>query len=317
MNIYFAYRHPEVSLHHRYLKKFTGNSILEWFQSNWDTLLDGNGEEIFGISLHGLSTFKRKKTLKSRENYQELQGKLHAGLGEVHYAYASEHCVEVLGDDDDFDWACYIFDEVFLKDNEEKMAIWFEEELPDNYSNKSDHRINLPGDRLIPKGKAQGATYYLSNAIYETAHLNELAANHSLVVIDKIRIPDLLSYFRQNRKVRGQEYSHDFLELQLIQKFSKLLPEHDLQSLLEEISRFSFTDLDGAFDLETKLTSLTLSDLESIDRQQNAKVLVSEHIIQVISGLSNFIFFDDFWVAANETLANSICHYFANWRINS
>lgn len=327
MKIYFAFRsgYEKTS---RYVKVFEANSVLDWFQTNWNSFQEEYSceNEILGVHVYGFpiedEELEEGQKVKPPKSISQLKSLIEE------YIYSNEikantNCIQVLTDDDEIELAWYVFDEIYAEKYPDKVDIWFNEYLPQNFGSNGKilkKKCNL----VLPKGNKKGCIYYGSSSYYDGGNIESL---EGLYKIDNIRLPDILDYLRtKDIKLKEEtEFCYGLDELKLMQYVAKQLPKAGIAEIFNILQQIPLTEFDrGDIDIKD-IDEHTLTD---VLKSQNSKKIVSENSFMKISehcyewntiGMDTFhnyfVLFDDLWVEKNETLANSLQQYMRDWKI--
>jgi len=238
MKIYFTYRSAYIP-NSRHVKVFEGNSVLSWFQQNWDLLSGENDEDkkLLGTYVYGfpISNYKDGLKVPAPETISELKDKISK------YVYsnevlADEHCLQVFTDDDEIQLVWQVFDEDFAKANMDKVSLWLAEDLPTDFAPVPNEKIKGKATKIKPKANKSGTTYFLLANIYDSDNLADAGAYK----IEGLRIPDLPEYFRTTVMKCQWEEELYHTALQFIQRLFQLFP--DPSSAYQAIAKYPISE---------------------------------------------------------------------------
>jgi|GEM_PF-1774112 len=336
MKLYFAYRTGyEPNL--RYIKEFESDSIFDWFISNWETLTNDNYSELLGTIVYGFpirvepkakpkpkkqsffdKIFGKKQTvepidnteIEKPKNFEELLEFLINGLysNEIE---GNQHCIKVATDDDEIELAYFVFDDLYKTKNEEKLAIWFNPELPTKFGTVGKElKTNFP--KISVKGNSEGCTYFLSSPIYDGSNLEDM----TVIKIDGVRVDGIINYLKNNEleEIEGVLYPID--ELNYIKKIANELKTGDLRTILDVFAKYPITELQDIEVNEQSLNEIKEKDFNNLP--EKSIVNISEHLVEIsVNSIEIFynyyMIFDDLWIEKNEVLAESISYFGSNW----
>lgn len=333
MKIYFAFRsgYEKTS---KYMKTFEAESVLDWFQSNWDAFQGEYGceEQLLGVHIYGFpiddEELEQGQKVPPPKNLAQLRAKIEE------YIYFNEikvqvNCIQVLTDDDEIELAWYVFDEIYANQYPEKVAAWLNDYLPQDFGDEG----KLLGGKFInilPKGSDKGCIYYGSSSIYDGGNFEDLEGLHK---IDNVRLPEFLNYLR-NHKVHTKSnkgISTGLEELKFFQFIAKQLPNADFKEILGVIgtiplTEFNEIDMDDIHDYT--LEEVLKMGLAESELPQSSIIRVSEHCCEwntVIRLPTNgiledsfcnyFVLFDDLWVEKNKALAQNLAQFNRTWKL--
>lgn len=339
MKIYFVYRSAYESIS-RYMKEFEENSILEWFQTNWNKLSNEDEfNKLLGLYVYGFPISKIDDYLivPPPDSLEDLKNKLdqYVYLNEIK---VTENCVEVITDDDEIGLAWYVFDEIFVQNNPEKSNFWLIRELPIKYSNKGKLlNNNEQFNEILPKGHLKGCLYL---GLVSDKNTCEYYFSAGLLKIENIRLPNLLEYLRNNSitisyvdKNRTLDYGYKYLIF--LQYLAQNLPNEGLHRIIESFCKLTLSHLTEDLDEPTikrinqditkddnwSLKRFThLSEYQEMMSERRYECFkpfkrVSEHLCEWAEIFESdfynyFVIFDDLWVGENEILAENISRFY-------
>lgn len=316
------------------MKIFEANSVLDWFQSNWDAFQGEYSceEKILGIHVYGFpiddDELEEGQKVPAPKTISELKSKIeeHVYLNEIK---THINCVQVHTDDDEIELAWYVFDEVYAEKYPEKVAIWMNEYLPQTYGEVG-QLLDGKFKNILPQGSDKGCVYYGSAAIYDSGNLESLEGLHK---IENVRLPSFLNYLR-NHKIsfkNKSDSSYGLDELLLFQFVAKQLPNADFKDIIDILGRIPTTEF-GEVDIKN-IDKYTLDDVLKIELAepelpQSSFMNISEHlcewntVIRIPMGdeledlfKNYFVLFDDLWVEKNELLAKNLARFTKTWAL--
>lgn len=333
MKIFFAFRsgYEKAS---KYIKEFEADSVLDWFQSNWDAFQGEYGceENVLGVHVYGFpiedEDLEEGQKVPAPKSLAQLKSKIDE------YIYSNEiktsvNCIQVLTDDDEIELAWYVFDEIFKDKYPEKVAIWDNEYLPHEYG-EIGQLLKGTYVEILPKDKDKGCVYYGSSSIYDGANFEYL---EGLYKIENIRLPSFLNYLRNNEinLKKDNEDSCGFNELLFFQFVAKQLPNSDFQEILEYLGKIPLTEF-NTIGIEA-INDYTLAEVLELEKAENnlpknSFIKVSKHCCEwntvtlcplndeLVDTFHNyFVLFDDLWVEKNELLAKNLAQFTKTWEL--
>ncbi len=328
MSVYFVYRsHYETpTLNH--LKKFDGNSVLEWFQQHWQQWSlhadDVNYDlKLFGCSVYGFaSVFEaiNQEALPPPKSMTELQNFLTDHLYvEGDMRFGPDDAIQVLTDDDELQLAYYFFDDNYVKAHPDKAAFLLQQDwkLPENFSSDS-VQISEDCSAIYPVGGGAGTTYCVFLSYADSCNLDDLQGAY---FIDGIRLPNLVKYLSETMPDAAKDSGVEWpFELRLIRSQLSENMEHptsfDLEQALESVSLYPIAEIaNGAdwssfgngsiFQAKEELFSLSkIAGAVVTPEKAPPLIQVDEHVAQVSINTQTWgeaklyqrwIFFDDLW----------------------
>lgn len=323
MKIYLVYRTAYIP-NSRYIKSFEADSLLAWFQENWEAFYKDENDtyvRILGIKIYGFPIWKREddKDFPTKPNdLEDLKTKIDRYIysNEV---IAQEDCLQVYTDDDEIELAWAVFTEKYQQENWDKVSLWFHQELPTRFGEKGK---DLPTNyQVLPSAKEKGTVYFLSCPIYDGGNLSDL---EGACKIEGLRLPELLDYLQTHEITFQPEESYTYSnELKFIQHLVKESKANSFKEVLELASTLPITEIEE----EDKSLSLEkLLKLKLRNAPEKSILKTSEHFYEVcINGMSlddfidynYWVFFDDLWIEANESLAKSLINFASNelWKV--
>lgn len=321
MNIYLAYRSAYFP-NSRFVKEFKEESILNWFQKNWEVFTKEDAEEsdeyikLLGTHIYGFPIWQvdDEPIPSLPKNFVELKSVIKK------YTYSSEiigdeECLKVLTDDDEIELAWFIFTESYKQKNIDDLSLWFSETFPLQAGIEG---CKLAVDReFLPKGSKKGCTYIVSCPIYDGANLEDLEGAYK---IENIRLPDFLNHILTNELTckNEEEYTFTLREVEFIKHIAEKSGCKDLREVLEIFSKRPITELHEEDYKE--LTFDELLNLELRNDEEKSILNYSNHFCEIcINSIGEFynywIIFDDLWVEKNKSLAKSILRFGKSWQL--
>ncbi len=325
MKIYFAFRSGYEKTT-RYVKEFEADSVLDWFQKNWDTFQGEYGceENLLGVHVYGFPIDDEDLEEGQKVQKPKTLSQLKAQIEE--YIYQNEtkinaNCLQVYTDDDEIELAWYVFDEKFIENNPDKIAIWLNGYLPTTFGNNG-LKLASKCIEITPNGTENGCVYYGSNPFYDSGNFETL---EGLYKIENIRLPTLLNYLRANQinVKKGAEPTYGLNELRFIQFIAKQLPTANFTEIIEMLGKMPLTELED-IDLEN-LDNYSLNDImktntENFEPSKSSFIKINEHCCEwntvAMDMFHNyFVFFDDLWVEKNESFAKNLAQFTKTWQL--
>ncbi|MCI0705001.1 MAG: TIGR02996 domain-containing protein [Planctomycetia bacterium] len=264
--------------------------------------------------------------------------------GEAH----GPHHIQILTDDDEIQMAVYVFDDHYRKKHPGKADFLLLDgwELPAGDSDKPLPKLpKLPEtDLLEPPGDAEGTLFAVSLYADDSSNLEDL---YGAKRIDGLRLPDLARYLL--RTPEEDDIHSDFAIHELRDNLRKLLekPKGPDKGFLvairdhpEDLTSWgAYSDWLQDHDLPPAglhLLELALRQKHFSGGRENRNpkfdcVKVTPHMAQASKNegrwpsdkrarkmtdrdtFTQFIFFDDRWVAAHPTLATNILTFASRW----
>ena len=313
MAIYLAYRTPYKSKN-RFLKKFNYDSIIDFFQDNWDTLFNKtikDHKDLFGIWIYGFTIHhtKPQKKINKPENFQELIKILTTEIY-ANTIIGNQECIQIFTDDDELELAWYLFTEKYKKDNIESLQIWFEKTLPLDSSNEGE-KLQQETKIIEPKGERDGSTYFISCWTRDNTNLEDLEGVYE---IQGIRMPDLANFLRKKQKIyiQNQSWNPGFDDLQYFQKIAKELTNSTLKEIVEFAVKYPLDEL--LPDNNSRLKIQEIKNLKLYNKPEKSIINLGEHLCELSIDLENnefkyIVLFDDLWIKKHKTLAKSISNF--------
>ncbi len=321
MQIYLAYRSAYFP-NARFIKAFNEESILSWFQKNWEVFTkEGAAEskeyiEVLGTAIYGFPIWQidDEPVPSKPKDFLELKSIIEKYIYNNEIS-GNENCLKVLTDDDEIELAWFMFTEKYKQENIENLQVWFSEEIPTDFGIKG-QKLDA-GKEILPKGNQEGCTYFISCPIYDSANFEDLEGTYK---IENIRLPDFLNHILTNRLTYADEeaYTSTLNEINYIKHIAKKTQSKDLREVLDIFSRKPITALqDTAY---KRLSIEELLKMELSNKEEKSILNYSEHFCEIcINTLGVFynywILFDDLWVEKNQTLARSILRFGESWEI--
>lgn len=336
MKIYFAYRTGYHS-NHRYLKEFESNSILEFFQTHWQTFINNESyEDLFGIDVYGFPIHQYQEEVDEfvippkPTTLDELKERLEKGVY-CNDIIVGEHCVQVLTDDDEIELAWYVFDETYKNANMDKLALWFYDKLP---STISENTQTISYQELAPKLTHQGdyfgedepvkavqtcqlgsddcESYFVSSAIYDSSNLEDTQA----IQLKGTNLNGLIGYLKSYDFDAIKDYDYlpyGFLELYISKSIANDFKTNELNSVIDLFNKYIGILQESEFD------DIDWQEIDENDEVEKSFVNVNEHIAEF--GIYDrfcyhyYVLFDDKWAGNYPQLAKSIVHFGRTWEI--
>ena len=349
MTIYFVYRCHHDAPGERRMCRFEADSIVDWMRSIWKPIDDEEQAYKYANELLGgieVYTFARIFLDIAEENKpppEDMDGVKSAFesmyLGEMD---SGEHHLQILTDDDETEMAIYIFDEHFRQAHPELTDFLVLEgwALPETWSDEDLETVPVNPFEDRPR-HPDGTLYTFSLFVEDSCNLSDLCESD---IIDGVRVPDLCRYVLTHPDIE----QHDYAMQTLREDLQRLLesPTGDdagfLQAIREEPGELvhwnAYTDWllekdlppAGQHLLELALRTEHLEYARKNRKPEMDCVKVSQHMAQACKHEGSWpdepfmwftpnhtyrqwIFFDDRWVAAHPTLAQSILQFSNRW----
>lgn len=318
MNIYFAYRNGYKE-NSRHLKIFESDSILTFFQENWEKICDEENNsfiDLFGVKVYGFPIWQMDDSPKPGppKNIIELIEIIEK------YIYSNEvdgneNCIQVFTDDDEIELAWYVFNEEYKNENWDIVSIWFQEKLPTNFGSIG-VSLNCETNLILPKGEGVGNTYFASVRIEDSEHLESM---DGIYQIKGVRLPDFLGYLRTCEiECANSNCWNGIANLNYIQKIAKELNNNSLDQVLRFITQYPLGSLTNR-DLE-RIKIDNIKNMKFLNKMEKSSLLISEHLCELCINIgfnmfNYIIFFDDLWLETNLNLGKSISSFVSTSRI--
>lgn len=237
MSVHFVYRCHYEGPSEKYNKRFESDTLLAWFQQHWDALSAADddraheqAEAILGTFVYGFATLGSAITehgLAAPASVAELGALLEEHLYVEGEILLTEHCLQVITDDDELQMAYFFFDNLFLRDNGERAAFLLHADwrLPLACEGEPDFAPAVQGTEFAPGGSGAGQVWVCLLAYYDSGNLYDLEGPR---VIPGIRLGELPAWLLQ--RLPGDDWSWP-LELRLLR--SQLLGPPDAGEALE------------------------------------------------------------------------------------
>lgn len=347
MKIYFAYRSPYIP-NNRFLKEFEANSILDFFQKNWQQLSSDNYEHFLGVDVYGFPIGYNENNDNKSEIpmfFDELAEQLSKGSVYCNEMLGNEHLLQVHIDDDEIELAWYVFDEIYKNENWDKLAIWFTPKLPTiiektnkkfipngfetsnylghrklpyfYYSNKWGWKFN----RLQVADNANENCYLMSSAVYDGGNLQAMqfiqlhGTNMQNLINDlkRLNFDVVKDYYREFKNSEHHDYLPNGLdELHTLKMLANQFDLHDLSTVIHKLNDYPLL-IESGFLEHTNLQNRTVSQAS-----EKSLINIHEHIaeLSIFDGycFNYYILFDETWATTYPDLAKSIQNFGTNWR---
>lgn len=334
MKLYFAYR-SGYHLNTRHIIELEGDSIFEWFYDNWEQLCTPNYFYLFGTEVHGFPIHIKDKnavvkeknifqkifnvnsqddlvfTKEKPKDFKQLLDFLYKGLhiNHINNIEGEEDFIQILTDDDEIELSWYVFTEDYKNKNYDKVAIWFQENLPltvglGNVELKEDESYTL---RFDIEDKP-GYIYFISCPIYDESNLEDI----QVVKIPNLRLPDLLPMLKNNKIPEDDVIFYATEELRYLRYIAKQLGTDNLEEVLDVFVKIPITELQHIIFEEYNLEDILEMPLES--NRDLSSLLVTDHLVEINSYVQDsvynyYVLFDDLWASKHPELAKSIIHF--------
>jgi uncharacterized protein (TIGR02996 family) len=227
MTVYFVYRCHYMGPTEKYLKRFDHeDSVLDWIANRWERL---RGSDDVAVARRvereiGRKVYSLFSIFWNNPEYPDPPG--HgpptnaaqlADLFTATYHNAivcqSEHCIQVLTDDDELDMAYYFFDDYFLAEQDERAAFLLHDDwrLSSGHST-APHQPSERTRRLARRFDGAGSTYLVFLGFYGAGgNLEDLDSTAGGARIDGIRLPDFPRFLAQT--VLQQDWPSELIDL--------------------------------------------------------------------------------------------------------
>ena len=303
MKIYFVYR-TVYRPFGRYVKTFEADSVLDFFTRNWN-MLSEDEESLFGISVYGFPIDNEDKDTPVPESIDELRQAIEENVysNEVK---VTEHAIGVLTDDDEVELMWAVFDEVFVQGNPKIAAAWLTPELPSEISTIP-YSGEIEGLQLTESGDESCRTYYMSAVIYDSGNFDDLGEP---VVFKGVSLSNLSKHLIKANVKEDEDSYYKSDEIRAFQNICKSYPDAGINELLSKYTGLEFDDISAVANNEVSQSELK----ESIVNESVVK-FHGEHCVEVaavsVDAYNYFVLFDDYWLAANKTLGESLILFFS------
>lgn len=316
MKIYFAYR-TGYTANHRQVQVIEANSILEWFQQNWETLCKDEQKAI-GFRVYGFPIFlEEEETSPIPNTLKELEEVLSSKVYLNDLKVKKDHIV-CMTDDDEIMLAWAMFTEEYANKHPELTAIWLQDQLPEN-AHSQPFQESVKGINVQQKGTENCRTYYMATAIYDSGHLEDLTKP---IIFEGVSLPNLPKFLVENPslKIKSNDYYRKD-EVLYLQQFAKLLDtDNQLSELFQTFSKFRLEEL-GSATYEKDITNvITKEFIKKGALDPKTQCRISNHFIEISIHWSDFydyiVLFDDYWYNQHPTLAKSLMNFHEKAMLN-
>lgn len=342
MAVYFVYRCGYLRPTNVLVRRFDGDSVVEWFRRHWPrrrapanrprywhdhvTKLLGvqKGEDAIGFvcMFEELAEEKVAPPTLIEEVANALERMYCTGIA------FQEHCVQVLADDDEIDAAYYFFDDRFLRKNGDLAAYllhlldcgW---RLPEAVGERS----STPFVEVAPMereelGRGSGGfdRLYVSHLItHDGEELIDLD-RRSARYLAGARVPDLC---RELMRAGGDDavfpgglvealHSADLGETEEERAFLAALREDPDDDLNWNVYADWLAER-GEPSPNVRLLRLALPQLPAV-KEGPYLMQIDEHVVQLFDEEgSHWFAFDDLWVGTYPALADSLLRFATRW----
>jgi uncharacterized protein (TIGR02996 family) len=352
MAVYFVYRCYYIAPGERYVRRFEANNVVDWFRSIWKPIAEEEqanqyAEEVFGVEGW---TFSRLflciagEALSSPEKVDQVMYALTALGLEVEPDHGPHH-LQFLMEDGDNQEAVYFFDDHFraaapgLTD----FLLLDGWELPGTWSDAEP--VSLPDcPRLTPHGDGDGTLYAVDLFKDCKYNLDDLAGG---LRVEGVRVPDLCRFVLTHPN--DDDIGYGLFRLRAALQDLLTAPDGEDAGFLAEIrddpgdllhwSVYSdwLTDRGlppaGLYLLEAALRAAKPGGPCQTRDPARDLIKVIPHMAQACKHeegdtpsypgarhrdiYTQWIFFDDRWVAAHPTLAAGLLEFAARWDVLS
>ncbi|MDY3317741.1 hypothetical protein PG630_10510 [Riemerella anatipestifer] len=315
MKIYFTYR-TGYTPNHRQVQVVDANSILEWFQQNWDLLCEDE-QKVIGFRVYGFPIFIEDETIPIPKTLKELEEVLSSKVYLNDLIVKKDHIVGMT-DDDEIMLAWAIFTEEYANKHPELTAIWLQDNIPTNVHSEP-FQENVKGIEVKEKGTENCRVYYMATAIYDSGHFEYLTKP---VVFNGVSLPNLPKFLAEkpSLNIKSNDYYRKD-EVLSLQQFAKLLKnDNQLSDLYQTFSKFGLEELNS--DTYEKDISKVITK-EYIQRgviDPKTQCRISNHFIEISIHWSDcydyIVLFDDYWYNQHPTLAKSLINFHQKAMLN-
>jgi len=323
------------------VRRFEDDSVLAWFQRRWDGEGAGDGD-YFDNYFDDFVEEARNEGVARPRNHAEMRATLEEHLyaeGDILYR---PHCLQVLHDDDELEFAFYLFDGAYLQKNAVKAAFLLHDDwrLPEGAADEG-ARAKAPTLRLKAAGPGQGATYLAFLTYYDSANLSDLGEPEAGGCrIEGARLPELIGYLTS--ATRRADWPFELMLLRSratgVTDVGALLGRAATLSPLELLERAGDLCLREGVEVQgTKLEQaldVALSELPLAPPDQNgaspnlSQVQAAPHVAQLSLHIDTWesrgkprhlfhrwVLFDDLWLAAHRDLGEAILRHARRWDV--
>lgn len=315
--IYVAYR-TGYTANLRKLVSFEADSILDWFQTHWQSFCTDDYEALLGFYIYGLPFCDTKDSIIPPPQNMEALTACISRFAYCNEVQADDHCIQVLTDDDEIELAWYVFDETYKQNNMHKLALWFTPELPTDAV--ASHTLSAPrfGHDLpaIPtvvfSDDTSKTSYLIASPIYDSANLEDTCA----VRLQGVHLPELLHHLRVDQQVNLDSDDSCYSAtntLLYLQKIANTIDDNRWAAVVAVFNTYPATEINID----------TFDDMspEALRNEPNKSVMMlSEHMVELgINSMGEFynyyVLFDDVWAQQHPQLATSLVHFGMGWEI--
>jgi uncharacterized protein (TIGR02996 family) len=351
MAVYFVFRCCYNAPGERQVRRFEFDTVLDWARSIWKPNPDERQAYRYAEELLGWTTVDAfgqlfiaiaEEGLRPPETMRDLV----AGLSHVYIEEEDfgPHHLQLLVNIGDIQEAVYLFDDHFrarapgLTD----FLLLDGWELPDTWSDTA--VPCLPGGcRVSPPGDGEGRVYTLSLLRNCRSHLEDLyGASH----IEGARVPDLCRYALTHTNEKELEYELRSIRQALLEMLAS--PQGEDAGFLaairdepgERVHWNAYSDWladrglppAGLYLLEAALRAETFKGAQKTRDPTLDRVKVTPHMAQACKHeeretrttpatprdhYTQWIYFDDRWIAANPTVAAGLVGFASRWDVLS
>lgn len=283
-----------------------GSSVINWLKHNWEDLHSCSSKILKGSSNCDTTKYCLPWSIENQISLSDslsefpqtindllTKNSFGGGIRNGSHARGNEHILEVVTGDDEVTIVWLVFDEHYKQNHFDKVAIWFNDELPTDFGEEG-RIVDVP-DTYPISGKSKGATYMLK---YQNEY--EYYDSGQVIKIDGIRLPELGDFLLES-VIQPDKY----YRLKSIYDYMNENTNKNLYDVLQEMSN--------------------VPD-EFYGRPANLISNKSKHMIEVIAPFPNrfyknkysttsyarWLLFDDLWIEKNYDLARAII----NMRLN-
>jgi uncharacterized protein (TIGR02996 family) len=341
--VYFAYRCGYLGPTCKHLRRFDDATVLDWFRRHWRHVSEEECrdyvETILGVHVAYLGGVFSPLEGEFPPPPATMQDVADAVTGTYYNAICfTDHCLQVLTDDDEIDMAYYFFDDVFLERHARLAALLLLEDwrLPDGAAKEGrfpDIHTASPfeGDESV-NGAGPGWLYAGFLDLHAGEHLGDLSPPQH---VGGVRVADICRWVMGIQAEQVEEFGYYFLRLREL-LFSEDLAEYDEErAFLDALKANPGDDLTwgvysdwmqerGQRAAGYRLLERALPRMDGGSGSDPTRNLiqVGDHVVQLFAHVrdddfDHWFFFDDQWCGAQPALADSLLRYASRWDVLS
>jgi uncharacterized protein (TIGR02996 family) len=345
MTVYLVYRCYYADPSERQVRKFEAKSLLDWFRSIWEPIHDDAAalehakQLLGGLDIAPFSTLFSTIAEEGLSPPRKMDQVL-AGFGGVYIEEEDHgpHHLQAFFEENENQLAVYLFDDQFRKKTRDRTDFLLHEgwELPEGDAEAGS--IDLPECRRLdhPNGDGEGTLYSVDLFTDCKYNLEDLEGGQR---VDGVRVPDLCRYLLLNPVTVGYGLRHLRLALEALLA-SRTGPDAGFLTAIRDnpadrVNWNAYSDWlqdHGHPPASIYLLDAALRAAGVVEPRNRKPALdlfkVTPHLAQACKHegkvepsdsncYSQWIFFDDRWVAAHPSLAAGLLRFAARWDVLS